>query len=1130
MKKLLLFLLLPVALFAVGQAGYNLSFDGTDDLVLVSYQSVLNTMSGNYTIEAWINRTAYSNYDRIADRDGVFAFYLGPNNTFGFRGPLGSPVLDSPNNTVTAGWHHVAVRCINNSGVYTATLLYDGNPVATLTDASLNLPVGTTNNLYLGNRGAGDRPFNGQIDEVRFWNTARTDAVIRTNRGARLVGNEIGLLAYYKMDETSGQVSNDATLNNLDGQLGTTAGADANDPIMQASTAPVGFNLLSPNGPGTLNMGAPLTVTWAVNPAIPQVNVLFSSDGGTKWIILGFRVPNNGAFNTFVPSVATTVGLFRVANPDVPADFDNSDNVITIVSAGFVVQTIVKEAEAGVLADRLWTSVDGHAFGCEFVFSKKENVGTCDIQFNVATTGLYVIWVRTRAVGGSANSFFWRMDGGAERIMDTKKNDAWNWEKLSDRGNQAGYPDAEVRPVVFNLTAGSHTFRYRARETHCRLDQIKITNDLSLVVNNRPGAWLELTSPVGGQKITRGTTHKITWKSYGCASTVCIQYSYGRQFLSPVTIATNVPNNGSYLWHVQNDTCPDAFIRVTSGSIGNCPADQNHNEFMIVDPEPTITVLAPNGHEKWLAKTSKTISWLNTAFAQNVDVFLSFNNGLTWKTIANNLINSGTFTYTVPDTSADSCLVKVADHATGAPMDKSDHAFTIYPEIKVTAPNGGEKIQASAGSSLTLQNVSWTTQKYTGLVNVFVSLNNGKTWSVIAENLAGSGNVNWIVPVTTSDSCLIKVAGVNGGLPTDQSDAVFAIIPHEVEPPPVTDDYALSFDGAKDYVEIAHSPTLNVSTKFTIEFWMKTAAPAQKWNRILEKGSWDEYYVGFYGNSGKMSGALRTAIPGGSAMTTPAGPSTTVLVKDKWQHVAVTYDGAIAKIFINGVEETSKSATAVPRSLVNALILGAKKSPVGTEYHYQGVLDELRIWNVARSKTEITTNMYKTLTGAEANLAAYYTFNEGAGQVAGDKTANANHGRLGNLSTADDADPAWVLSDKPTTPPAATAFLAKEAAEEIVALPQEYALAQNYPNPFNAGTTIIFDIPAQKEETEAVIEIYDLSGRVISTLWRGTAQPGHHQVYWNGQDNQGRMTASGVYFYRLRVGNYSETKRMVMLK
>ena len=1124
MKRLLLILLIvPAVGLALGPSGTHLIFDGINDGVIVGFKPPLNSMSGNYTIEAWINGTAYNNQDRIIDRDKVFSFYLGPNHTFVFRGPVGSPELIAPLNTITSGWHHLAVRCIKIGGLYKATLFYDGDPVAEKTDLSYNLPFVFFSNLIIGNRETLDRPFKGMIDEVRIWNVARTNLEILANLGLPLQGTELGLLAYYKMDEGSGQIVQDAGPYHLDGKLGMLPIADAFDPQWYVPPVPVGYTLLTPNGPGSLTIGKPLTITWAVEPAATEVNILFSIDGGTSWKILASRIVNNGVLHTFVPGFASGTVLFRVAHPDDPAKSDDSDHLLTIVDPGSWQETITKEAEEGLLADRMQVSVDGQAFDCGFIFSKKENVGTDEITFNIAKAGVYVIWCRLRAVGGSANSYYWSVDDGAEKIMDTRKNDTWGWQTLGDRGNRSGYPDAEVDPWHFSFAAGAHKIKFRARETHCRLDQIIITNNLAMTVDVSPTNWLELTSPKGGQKIVRGSSFEITWHSQGIGSQVSIEFSDGRQFLNPVLIAKNTANDGSYLWQVPNTTFTDAFIRISKGEPGNCPADQNHNEFLIVDPQPVIVVQAPNGGEKWFAKTTQTISWLNKDFTANVDVSLSFDDGLTWKSLVKNLANTGQFVYILPDTSADSCRVRVAATATGVPVDESDHAFTIYPEIKVTMPNGGEKWQVAAA-----QRIGWTTQKYTGKVNVSYSVNNGTSWTVLAENQAAADTIAWLTPNVVSDHCLIKVAGVKDGLPTDQSDAVFALV--KSGEPPSGANYALYFDGVNDYVEIDQAPSLNVCASFTIEFWMKTSTPAQKWTRVLEKGSWDEYYVGFYGNSGKMSGALRTSIPGGSAMTTPVGPSTTILVKDKWYHVAATYDGATAKIYIDGVEENSKSTTAAPRSLIYSLILGAKKTKDVTEYHYQGYLDELRIWNVARSKTEIVNNINKTLTGSEANLVAYYPFNEGTGQIAGDKTANGNQGRLGNLTSADDADPAWVLSDRTVASAMESSSTEEEPLTVDSALPENYSLQQNYPNPFNAGTYIVFEVPNQQEAREVILDVFDLNGRLIHRLNHGSASAGRHQVYWNGLDSEGRSVASGVYFYQLRAGQYCETKRMIMLK
>lgn len=89
-------------------------------------------------------------------------------------------------------------------------------------------------------------------------------------------------------------------------------------------------------------------------------------------------------------------------------------------------------------------------------------------------------------------------------------------------------------------------------------------------------------------------------------------------------------------------------------------------------------------------------------------------------------------------------------------------------------------------------------------------------------------------------------------------------------------------------------------------------------------------------------------------------------------------------------------------------------------------------------------------------------------------------------------------------------------------LPVEFSLAQNYPNPFNASTTIKFSLP---EASEVTIHIYDILGRSIETLNSGMQSAGTHSIVWNA-DNQ----PSGVYFYRIQAGNFSDQKSCLLLK
>jgi FlgD Ig-like domain len=89
------------------------------------------------------------------------------------------------------------------------------------------------------------------------------------------------------------------------------------------------------------------------------------------------------------------------------------------------------------------------------------------------------------------------------------------------------------------------------------------------------------------------------------------------------------------------------------------------------------------------------------------------------------------------------------------------------------------------------------------------------------------------------------------------------------------------------------------------------------------------------------------------------------------------------------------------------------------------------------------------------------------------------------------------------------------------------ALGQNTPNPFNPSTTISFTLPSREQVT---VSVYDANGRLVRTLLNESRDFGTHSVTWDGRDDAGSTVGSGVYFYRLTAGKYSESKKMVMLK
>ncbi|MCD4650296.1 MAG: T9SS type A sorting domain-containing protein [Candidatus Cloacimonetes bacterium] len=85
----------------------------------------------------------------------------------------------------------------------------------------------------------------------------------------------------------------------------------------------------------------------------------------------------------------------------------------------------------------------------------------------------------------------------------------------------------------------------------------------------------------------------------------------------------------------------------------------------------------------------------------------------------------------------------------------------------------------------------------------------------------------------------------------------------------------------------------------------------------------------------------------------------------------------------------------------------------------------------------------------------------------------------------------------------------------------------NYPNPFNPETYINF---ALKKAGHVLIDIYNAKGQHVSTLINADMEAGSHSVVWDGKNESGRSVKSGVYFYRMKSGRYTSTKKMILLK
>jgi hypothetical protein len=235
---------------------------------------------------------------------------------------------------------------------------------------------------------------------------------------------------------------------------------------------------------------------------------------------------------------------------------------------------------------------------------------------------------------------------------------------------------------------------------------------------------------------------------------------------------------------------------------------------------------------------------------------------------------------------------------------------------------------------------------------------------------------------------------------------------------------ALRFDGVNDFAMIPDSTSLQLERTFTVEFWLYQASYGQP-----ASGEWLLTKTGLAGCdtfviadtvSTDIGASFRTA-PASSAATTVWGPSPLA----QWFHMAFTADTANsqARLFIDGTlvseTHTMEDGSPIPNLPVcsnTAPILIGGLPPFPNNY-LDGMIDEVRVWNVARSSSEIAQDYNRLVNPTTPGLVGYWNFDESIGdQHIYDSSPFGNNGNLGGALAAGSDDPTRVPSTAPLVP------------------------------------------------------------------------------------------------------------------
>ena len=591
------------------------------------------------------------------------------------------------------------------------------------------------------------------------------------------------------------------------------------------------FDITSPDGGENWAAGSAHNIIWTTTGTISLVKLEYSLDNFVSDIHTIDTPPilNTGSYSWTLPTIASSTVKVRVS-------YDADSTVYNTSAANFTITGLQLTSPNGA---EEWEKGYSHS----------------------------ITW---KSAGTVANDIVlkYSVDGTTWQFIDSGQpaTGSYPWSVPND-------VSSTVKVKVYSASAEATIYD---------------VSDSNFTIAANPK--LTITSPNGAESWEVGKVYNITWNKTGrLYSTVDLYYSTdgGGNWIA---IASGQTNSGTYAWSVPDAVGTQMKVKVIEAGVPASRdttakvADTSDANFSII--EPTITITSPNGAEAWAYGDTRNITWTSTGTVSN-NLLLEYSKDDTnWITITTGEANDGTYSWILPDDSAQTVKVRITDSNRTQVKDTSDNYFILLsrPRIILTQPNGGELL--TIGDSYLLK---WNIDGQ--ITSHYVKIEYSKDDFVadvrmISSYAPNSGQFTWLsVADDTSSTVKIRITDLQSGF----SDVI---------------------DTSDNYFEIK-LPSVTVTSPNGAESWYATGVYPITW---AKEGLVGNLTLEYSLNNGASWATIATDVSPGLGTytwTLPNNLSSQCLVRIKDLSRATTTDtsNAVFSIFTPSVTLTSPNGT-----------------------------------------------------------------------------------------------------------------------------------------------------------------------------------------------------------------------------